>query len=47
MFSQSFTMKRLLAILAILAGAVTTELTHPVQCDLACRSQPQYKRRGL
>jgi hypothetical protein len=47
MSTQTFTMKRLLAILAILTGAVTAELTQPVQCGLACHSQPWRKRRGL
>jgi hypothetical protein len=40
-------MKRLLAILAILAGAVGAELTQPVQCGLVCSTRPWRKRRGL
>jgi hypothetical protein len=47
MSTHTFTMKRLLAILAILTGAVAAELTQPVQCGLTCRSQPLRQRRGL
>jgi hypothetical protein len=54
MSSHSFTsflhcasMKRLLAILAILGGAVAAELTQPVQCGLTCSTRPWKKRRGL
>jgi hypothetical protein len=40
-------MKRLLAILALIAGAVGAELTQPVQCGLTCSSRPWSKRREL
>ncbi len=39
-------MKRLLAILALLAGAVGAELTQPVQCGLISSSRPWKKRGG-
>jgi hypothetical protein len=45
MSSQSF--RHLLAILAILCGAVAAELTQPVQCGLTCSTRPWKKRRGL
>jgi hypothetical protein len=40
-------MKRLLAILAILAGAVGAELSQPCQCGLIANSRPWSKRREL
>jgi hypothetical protein len=38
-------MKRLLAILAFLAGGVAAEMAHPVQCELLNASRVQMKRR--
>ncbi|VVE61852.1 hypothetical protein PAN31117_00664 [Pandoraea anapnoica] len=32
-------MKRLLSVLAFLAGGLTTEAVHPLQCDLAPASR--------
>jgi hypothetical protein len=38
-------MRRLLAIVAFLAGGFAAELTHPVQCSLLTASRVQVKRR--
>lgn len=40
-------MKRLLATLALLAGAVCAELTQPVQCGLVGSSRTWKKRTGV
>ncbi|WP_260854643.1 hypothetical protein [Paraburkholderia sp. BCC1884] len=37
-------MKRLFAILAFIAGGFTTEMTHPLQCELVTASRVQVKR---
>jgi hypothetical protein len=38
-------MKRMLAIVAFLAGGLTNELAHPVQCLLIAATPVQLKRR--
>lgn len=38
-------MKRLLAILAFVAGGLAAELAHPLQCTLVQSSGTQLKRR--
>jgi hypothetical protein len=38
-------MKRLLAMLAFVAGGLTAELAHPLQCSLVQASGVQLKRR--
>jgi hypothetical protein len=38
-------MRRILAIVAFLAGGITTEMAHPVQCELVNASRMQIKRR--
>ncbi|SAK71294.1 hypothetical protein AWB75_03712 [Caballeronia catudaia] len=38
-------MKRMLAVLAFLAGGIATELAHPVQCLLVSASRVQLKRQ--
>ncbi|HZZ10083.1 MAG TPA: hypothetical protein VFE79_05285 [Paraburkholderia sp.] len=38
-------MKRILAILAFMAGGVAAELAHPVQCSLINASRVQVKRQ--
>ena len=38
-------MKRMLAVLAFLAGGIATEMAHPVQCLLVSPSRVQLKRQ--
>lgn len=38
-------MKRMLAVLAFLAGGIATEMAHPVQCLLVNPSRVQLKRQ--
>ncbi|WP_167351015.1 hypothetical protein [Caballeronia cordobensis] len=38
-------MKRILAVLAFLAGGIATELAHPVQCLLVSPGRVQLKRQ--
>jgi hypothetical protein len=38
-------MRRLLAIVAFLAGGFAAEMAHPVQCSLVNASRVQVKRR--
>jgi hypothetical protein len=38
-------MRRLLAIVALLAGGIATEMAHPLQCELVNASRMLVKRR--
>lgn len=40
-------MRRLLAILAFLAGGISVELTTPVNCSLITATQPRKRRHTL
>jgi hypothetical protein len=38
-------MKRLLAIIAFIAGGMAAEVAHPVQCSMLCTGRVQVKRQ--
>lgn len=38
-------MRRLLAIVAFIAGGMAAEWAHPVQCSMLCASRVQVKRQ--
>jgi hypothetical protein len=40
-------MRRLLAILAFLAGGFAAEMKHPLHCSLVHASRPHVKRQGM